>query len=157
MDQRAFHEADEISDTADPILRYVSGRVSPEWMLPKALWLKRNEPHIYDRAARIVECTDWMMYRLTGDWTLSLNHVAVKWNYARPDGGWPVACSSGGSGRSCSRNGPTRIVPWVKGTPVERTSGGRLGLQREPRWPRVGSMRISGCSVWGRPGTVMWL
>lgn len=91
MDQRSHAEADAISATDDPVLRYVSGRVSPEWMLPKALWLKRNEPEVYGKAARVVECTDWMMHRLTGDWTLSLNHVAVKWNYARPDGGWPVA------------------------------------------------------------------
>lgn len=90
MDQRAHHEAEDLSATGDPALRYVSGRVSPEWMLPKALWIKRNEPEIYRKAARIVECTDWIMHRLTGRWTLSLNHVAVKWNYARPDGGWPV-------------------------------------------------------------------
>src|SRR5262249_49876223 len=69
MDQRAFREAEEISATGDPILRYVSGRVSPEWMLPKALWLRRNEPENYHGAARIVECTDWMMHRLTGEWT----------------------------------------------------------------------------------------
>ncbi|MCI0458439.1 MAG: hypothetical protein L0Z62_15855, partial [Gemmataceae bacterium] len=37
MDQRAFREAEQISATADPILRYVSRVVSPEWMLPKAL------------------------------------------------------------------------------------------------------------------------
>ncbi len=85
----AFAEAETISATGDPVLRYVSGRVSPEWMLPKALWLKRHEPEIFEHAARIVECTDWMMHELTGEWTLSLNHVAVKWNYARPDGGWP--------------------------------------------------------------------
>jgi FGGY-family pentulose kinase len=90
MDQRAHREADEISRTGDPVLRYVSGRVSPEWMLPKALWIKRNEPEVYRRAGRVVECTDWMMHRLTGTWTLSLNHVAAKWNYARPDGGWPL-------------------------------------------------------------------
>ena len=47
MDQRASREAEEISATGDPVLRYVSGRVSPEWMLPKALWLKRNEPELY--------------------------------------------------------------------------------------------------------------
>src|SRR5262245_52552132 len=41
MDQRAFREAEEISATGDPSLRYVSSVVSPEWMLPKALWLKR--------------------------------------------------------------------------------------------------------------------
>ncbi len=91
MDQRAHVEADEISATGDPILRYVSGRVSPEWMLPKALWLKRHERANYDRADRIVECTNWLMFQLTGEWTLSLNHCAVKWDYARPDGGWPLA------------------------------------------------------------------
>ncbi|HEV3204458.1 MAG TPA: FGGY family carbohydrate kinase, partial [Gemmataceae bacterium] len=43
MDQRSFREAEDISATNDPILRYVSGVVSPEWMLPKALWLKRHD------------------------------------------------------------------------------------------------------------------
>jgi FGGY-family pentulose kinase len=88
MDQRSFREAAEISSTNDPILRYVSDVVSPEWMLPKALWLKRHEATVYQKAAKIVECTDWFMHQLTGGWTLSLNHVTVKWNYARPDGGW---------------------------------------------------------------------
>jgi FGGY-family pentulose kinase len=88
MDQRSFREAEEISATRDPSLRYVSGVVSPEWMLPKALWLKRHEPAAYARAERIVECTDWFMYRLTGEWTLSLNNVVVKWDYDRPARGW---------------------------------------------------------------------
>jgi FGGY-family pentulose kinase len=90
MDQRAYREAEDISATKDSSLRYVSGVVSPEWMLPKALWLKRHEPAVYGQAERLIECTDWFMHRLTGDWTLSLNHVTVKWNYARPDGGWSV-------------------------------------------------------------------
>ncbi len=115
MDQRAFREAAAISDTGDPILRYVSGRVSPEWMLPKALWLKRNEPEVYARADRIVECTDWMMFRLTGEWTLSLNHVAVKWNYARPDGGWPVGLLEAVGLDDLLEKWPARIVPLGKG------------------------------------------
>lgn len=77
MDQRSYKQAERISATSDPCLRYVSGVVSPEWMLPKALWVKENERDLYDRADRIVECTNWFMYRLTGDWTLSQNHVAV--------------------------------------------------------------------------------
>ena len=52
MDQRSFREAETISATGDPVLRYVSGRVSPEWMLPKALWLKRNKPETYRRAGQ---------------------------------------------------------------------------------------------------------
>ena len=115
MDQRSFREADAISATGDPVLRYVSGRVSPEWMLPKALWLKTNEPETYRRAARIVECTDWMMFRLTGQWTLSLNHVAVKWNYARPDGGWPVAMMKAVGLDDLPGKWPDRIVPLGKG------------------------------------------
>ncbi|MGP0069663.1 MAG: FGGY-family carbohydrate kinase [Isosphaeraceae bacterium] len=115
MDQRAFREAEEISANGDPILRYVSGRVSPEWMLPKALWIKRNEPRIYQEAARIVEGTDWMMYRLTGDWTLSLNHVAVKWNYSRPDGGWPVRLHEALGLGDLREKWPATIVPLGKG------------------------------------------
>jgi len=115
MDQRSSREADAISATGDSVLRYVSGRVSPEWMLPKALWLKNHEPEIYRRAGRIVECTDWMMYRLTGGWTLSLNHVAVKWNYARPDGGWPVSMMKAVGLEDLLGKWPERIVPLGKG------------------------------------------
>jgi FGGY-family pentulose kinase len=115
MDQRSYREADAISATGDRVLRYVSGKVSPEWMLPKALWLKNNEPEVYRRAERIVECTDWMMYRLTGQWTLSLNHVAVKWNYARPDGGWPVALMKAVGLEDLLAKWPERIVPLGKG------------------------------------------
>ncbi len=115
MDQRAYREADEISATGHPVLRYVSGRVSPEWMLPKALWLKRNEPEIYERASRVVECTDWMMFQLTGEWTLSLNHVAVKWNYARPDGGWPTALLNSVGLGDLPGKWPARIIPLGKG------------------------------------------
>jgi FGGY-family pentulose kinase len=129
MDQRAFREADEISATGEPILRYVSNRVSPEWMLPKALWLLRNEPEIYDQADRIVECTDWMMFRLTGEWTLSLNHVAVKWNYARPDGGWPKSLLERVGLLGLLEKWPPRVVALGQGQ--ARLSGpaaGELGL-----------------------------
>jgi FGGY-family pentulose kinase len=115
MDQRSFREAETISATGHSVLRYVSGRVSPEWMLPKALWLKNHEPETYRRAGRIVECTDWMMYRLTGQWTLSLNHVAVKWNYARPDGGWPLALMTAVGLGDLPGKWPDRIVPLGKG------------------------------------------
>src|SRR5262245_46823367 len=130
MDQRAFREAAEISATGHPILRYVSGRVSPEWMLPKALWLKRNEPETYHRAGRIVEGTDWMMYRLTGEWVLSLNHVAVKWNYARPDGGWPIDLHRAVDLEDLRAKWPEAIVPLGGGEArLSPAAAGALGLQ----------------------------
>jgi FGGY-family pentulose kinase len=130
MDQRAFAEADEISATGDPVLRFVSGRVSPEWMLPKALWLKRNEPDVYARAQRVVECTDWMMHRLTGEWSLSLNHVAVKWNYARPDGGWPIKLLEAVGLSDLLEKWPERIVPLGRGAArLNEHAASELGLR----------------------------
>ncbi|MFO8078990.1 MAG: FGGY-family carbohydrate kinase [Armatimonadota bacterium] len=89
MDQRAHEEAAEVTATDAPVLKYAGGPESPEWMIPKAMWLKRNEPETYERAEVICEGTDWLMYRLTGRWTASLNAATCKWNYANPEGGWP--------------------------------------------------------------------
>ena len=130
MDQRASCEAEEISATGDPVLRYVSGRVSPEWMIPKALWIKRNEPELYRRADRIVECTDWFMHRLTGQWTLSLNHVAVKWNYARPEGGWPLSLLAAVGLDDLLAKWPETIVPLGRGdATLSRPAARALGLR----------------------------
>ncbi len=89
MDQRAHEEAEEVTATGDPVLKYAGGPESPEWMIPKAMWLKRHEPEAYEQAEVICEGTDWLMYRLTGRWTASLNAATCKWNYASPEGGWP--------------------------------------------------------------------
>ncbi len=130
MDQRSSQEAADISATGDPHLRYVSGKVSPEWMLPKALWILRNEPGTYERADYIVECTDWMMHKLTGRWTLSLNHVAVKWNYSRPDGGWPVALMKQVGLGGLLEKWPTEIVPLGQGGAVlTQAAAEALGLR----------------------------
>jgi FGGY-family pentulose kinase len=130
MDQRAYREAEEISATADPCLRYVSGVVSPEWMLPKALWLKRHERAVYDRAERLVECTDWFMYQLTGAWTLSLNNITVKWSYARPEGGWPAPFLRRMGLDDLPGKWPQEIVPLGKGAArLSATAATQLGLR----------------------------
>ncbi|WP_152050009.1 FGGY-family carbohydrate kinase [Tautonia marina] len=129
MDQRSYREAEAIGVTGDPALKYVSGRVSPEWMLPKALWLKRNEPEIYHQADRIVECTNWFMFKLTGEWTLSLNHCAVKWNYARPEGGWPRALIHAVGLDDLLDKWPDQIEPLGQaGATLSRTAAEALGL-----------------------------
>lgn len=90
MDVRAHEEAAEIAATGDPALRVNGGGegpVSPEWMLPKALWLKRNEPEIWGRAATVCEYQDVLTLRLTGRRAASLNNLAMRWHHQTRHGG----------------------------------------------------------------------
>src|SRR5262249_4516443 len=101
-----------------------------EWMLPKALWLKRHEAALYEQTERLVECIDWFMHRLTGEWTLSLNNVTVKWNHAQPDGGWSKALLRHVGLDDLPDKWPGRIVPLGRGE--ARLSSGaahELGLK----------------------------
>ncbi len=53
MDVRAHREADEVAGCGDPALRVNgggAGPVSPEWMIPKALWIARHQPEIFAAA-----------------------------------------------------------------------------------------------------------
>lgn len=88
MDTRAVKEAEEINATGHPVLKYVGNGDSVEWMTPKSLWLKRNEPELYNTADFIIESTDWFTHKLTGRWTASVCNATCKWNYLRPEGGW---------------------------------------------------------------------
>ena len=90
MDTRATGEAAEITRTGHPALRYTGCQVSPEWMLPKALWLARRDPSRYAAARRIVDVHDWVMFRLTGEWSLARATIAAEWTYDPLAGAWPA-------------------------------------------------------------------
>ena len=95
MDVRAADQARRVAETKDPALKYNGyARVSAEWMPSKALWLKENEPDTYESAARICECLDWVTYRLTGEWTASINIASFRWYYDRDEGGFPESLYS---------------------------------------------------------------
>lgn len=88
MDIRAAAEAREVEESGHPVLEACGGRVSPEWMLPKAMWVARNEPEVYAEADRFVEGMDWVTHRLCGRWVTATGSAAGKRHWT-PDGGWP--------------------------------------------------------------------
>jgi ribulose kinase len=91
MDVRAHAEADAVLATGDEALCLNGGGqgpVSAEWMIPKALWLRRNEPEVFARAYRICEYQDYLTFRLTGEWAASLDNVGLRWHYRNRAGGW---------------------------------------------------------------------
>lgn len=95
MDVRASEEARLVLETGDPALVVNGageGPVSAEWMIPKALWIARNEPDAFRRAATICEYQDLMNLRLTGRRVASLNNASIRWHYSsRRPGGIPAS------------------------------------------------------------------
>lgn len=91
MDVRAADQASRIAQSTHSARKYNGGGpVSAEWYPCKALWLKEEEPDTYHRAAHIVECTDWLTFRLTGRWTANINTASIRAYYDAHNGGWPV-------------------------------------------------------------------
>lgn len=58
MDMRSAQQAARVAASGDEALQVNgggAGPVSSEWMVPKALWIKENEPQVFSRAAHICE------------------------------------------------------------------------------------------------------
>lgn len=90
MDVRAAKEAEEITEVDHEIRKLNGwGNVSAEWMPCKALWVKRNQPDVYEKSEVVFEYIDWITYKLTGRITASLNNVSARWFYDNQSGGWP--------------------------------------------------------------------
>ena len=114
MDVRAHKEADAVLATGDPALQLNgggNGPVSAEWMIPKALWLKRNEPEVFDRAFRICEYQDFLTYKLTGEWAASLDNVGLRWHYRNDAGGWASGLVRSLEMEALLDKWPPRVVP----------------------------------------------
>ena len=111
MDQRAVKEVEEIQKTNHPYLKYVGGQNSVEWMVPKAMWLKRNKSQQFKKAFRIIEATDWIAYKLSGNWTVSLCNATCKWNYVSREGGWDQGFFSELGLPDILSKWPERVVP----------------------------------------------
>ncbi len=78
LDRRALHESEEASKA----LHYP---LDAAFNLPKILWLRRHEPVLYERAAYFVSCPEFVIGRLTGEWTTCLpnqGYTRIVWDMA---------------------------------------------------------------------------
>ena len=119
MDVRSAKEADDVAATGDPNLRVNgggAGPVSAEWMIPKSLWMKRHQPEIFKRAAKVGEYQDYINLRLTGRWVGSLGNAAVRWHYQTQHGGVPRSLLKALDLSDLEEKWPNPIV--APGTPI---------------------------------------
>ena len=69
MDNRAQKEAEELNNHFSKEYTYkITGQVSivPTWPASKILWIKKHEPLIFRKIAKILLIEDYFIYRLTG-------------------------------------------------------------------------------------------
>ncbi|HOJ58540.1 MAG TPA: xylulokinase [Bacillota bacterium] len=68
-DQRSRKESEELRSLyKDRILEITYHVPDPMWTLPQLLWVKRNEPSIFNKIKRIYFAKDYVRSRLTGDY-----------------------------------------------------------------------------------------
>ena len=91
MDVRASEQAAEIMKSKNSALQVNNagkGPLSAEWFLPKVMWIKNNQPKIYEQADTFCEYQDYLNYRLTGRMVVSINNASIRWHYNKNTGGF---------------------------------------------------------------------
>jgi L-ribulokinase len=79
-------EADAVNALArergEAFLRYYSGIISSEWMLPKCWEIARRAPEVFEAADLLVDAGDWFVQQMTGAWTRNACAAGYKglWN-----------------------------------------------------------------------------
>lgn len=86
MDARSAPQTQEIMQKCkgDPALNVNCGGEGPlsaEWMTPKALWIRQNEPEIWEKALIVCEYQDYLNFRLTGQIVASSCNAATRWHW----------------------------------------------------------------------------
>jgi len=89
LDHRALAEAEALTASNLPALRYVGEIMSPEMQLPKIMWVKKHRPDVWAKVGRILDLADFLTWRATGNPTRSASTLTTKWNYLNHQGaGW---------------------------------------------------------------------
>lgn len=80
--------ADVINRRGGSFLKNFGGKVSGEWLFPKAAQIAEVAPEIWAGTDRFIEAGDWLVWQLTGSETRSLSFAAFKAQYT-VDAGYP--------------------------------------------------------------------
>jgi len=78
-DQRTGPQCAEITDRVGglgKLLELTGNAVLPGFTAPKILWLRQNEPEVYERAAHLLLPKDYVRYRLTGEYATEVSDAS---------------------------------------------------------------------------------
>jgi xylulokinase len=77
LDGRSVSQADRVlsGDLPKLLYRYTGNIPTAKDIIPKILWLKEERPDLWDRTAWLLDCKEYLLYRLTGQ-------IAIDWHGA---------------------------------------------------------------------------
>ncbi len=79
MDVRSVEQARRADASSHEARRYNGyGAASAEWFPFKVAWLRENEPEIFAKTAMLLDCPDWIGYKLTGIAKMNLCSASMK-------------------------------------------------------------------------------
>lgn len=134
MDQRSVEQANFIAERIgeEAFYRITGNRINPSYTISKILWLRENEPEVYEETYKFLQSKDYIILKLTGEYVTDYSDASLaglldvnkrQWAYEIleelqiPVDKLPRLCAStevvGGIGRSAAEE--TGLKP---GTPV---------------------------------------
>lgn len=68
-DQRSTKQAQELKNRvgSDKVYRLTGHRISPSYSLEKIMWIRENQPLIYEKTYKFVQAKDYIVNKLTGE------------------------------------------------------------------------------------------
>lgn len=89
-DQRAVNEANFMKNCiGNPKLYEITGQIaSPSFSAAKILWLKQNEPEVYRKTFKILNCKDYIVYKLTEKFCTDPSDASGTNLYSLKKGNW---------------------------------------------------------------------
>ena len=165
LDERSVREADRIGGVKwrDSFFDMTGNIPMAKDIVPKILWLRDNAPEIWKRTYKILDCKEYLVYKLTGKYLIDYHGASVFFLTDLVSGNWslPLLKSLGipvnmlpEIGRSTERAGrvtgeAAHLTGLRAGTPVVLCSGDVAAAQTGSGANRNGKAHLSlGTATW---------
>jgi len=78
MDRRASKQADWIAKNLKDETWEINGNVSDAGNIaPKIMWIKENEPEVYEKTHMFLHANGYLVYRLTGEYSMDISEAGL--------------------------------------------------------------------------------
>jgi len=85
LDSRAHDQARKLAGNILSMLitfvRITGGAPGPKDVISKIVWLRENEPHVFEKAYKLLDAKDYLIYRCTGEYVTSWDCASVTWMF----------------------------------------------------------------------------